>query len=196
MASDAVFGLLEDAAGRIWVSGGKGLTMIDPMTMRFQSFDSSHGLQNTDFNSGAYLGLSEGLFVFGGNNGFNVFDPIKIRTKNNYVLEITLTQFSKFNQVELHSKALDEMAELVLDYQDSVIGFKFVALDFTAPLKNQFRYRLKGFDLDWVDLVGEHQTTYTNLDPRDYEFEVIGSNNDQVWNNQGASIRITVLPPP
>ena len=110
--------------------------------------------------------------------------------------EITLTEFSKFNQVELNSRALDEMAELVLDYQDSVIGFKFVALDFTAPLKNQFRYRLKGFDLDWVDLVGEHQTTYTNLDPGDYEFEVIGSNNDLVWNDRGASIRITVLPPP
>ena len=78
LASDAVFGLLEDAAGRIWVSGGKGLTMIDPMTMQFQSFDSSHGLQNTDFNSGAYLGLSDGLFIFGGNNGFNVFDPVKI----------------------------------------------------------------------------------------------------------------------
>ncbi|MDA8627454.1 PAS domain S-box protein, partial [Pseudomonadales bacterium] len=196
LASDAVFGLLEDAAGRIWVSGGKGLTMIDPMTMQFQSFDSSHGLQNTDFNSGAYLGLSDGLFIFGGNNGFNVFDPVKIRTKNNYVPEITLTEFSKFNQVELNSRALDEMAELVLDYQDSVIGFKFVALDFTAPLKNQFRYRLKGFDLDWVDLVGEHQTTYTNLDPGDYEFEVIGSNNDLVWNDRGASIRITVLPPP
>ena len=196
LASDAVFGLLEDAAGRIWVSGGKGLTMIDPITMRFQSFDSSHGLQNTDFNSGAYLALSQGLFVFGGNNGFNVFDPVKIRTKNNYVPEITLTQFSKFNQVVLHSRALDDMAELVLDYQDSVIGFKFVALDFTAPLKNQFRYRLKGFDLDWVDLVGEHQTTYTNLDPGDYEFEVIGSNNDLVWNDHGASIRITVLPPP
>ena len=69
-------------------------------------------------------------------------------------------------------------------------------MDFTAPLKNQFRYRLKGFDLDWVDLVGEHQTTYTNLDPGDYEFEVIGSNNDLVWNDRGASIRITVLPPP
>lgn len=196
LASDAVFGLLEDAAGRIWVSGGKGLTMIDPITMGFQSFDSSHGLQNTDFNSGAYLALTEGLFIFGGNNGFNVFDPIKIRTKNNYVPEITLTQFSKFNQVKLHSRALYEMDQLVLDYQDSVIGFEFVALDFTAPLKNQFRYRLKGFDSDWVELAGEHQTTYTNLDPGDYEFEVIGSNNDLVWNDRGASIRITVLPPP
>jgi len=195
LASDAVFGLLEDEAGRIWISGGKGLTMIDPVTMKFQAFDASHGLQNTDFNSGAYLGLSDGLFVFGGNNGFNVFDPVKIQTKNTYIPKVAITQFSKFNRVQYFGKALSEMSSLNLDYEDSVIGFKFVALDFTAPSKNQFRYRLVGFDEGWVDANGERQATYTNLDPGDYIFEVRGSNSDGVWNDSPTSLKLTVSPP-
>ena len=195
LASDAIFGLLEDSGGNVWVSGGKGLTRVDPVAMDFQSFDASHGLQNTDFNSGAYLALSNGLFIFGGNNGFNVFDPVKIRTKNSYVPPVVLTEFSKLNQVSLHSRALAQTERLNLDPDESVIGFSFAAIDFTQPKKNQFRYRLQGFDPDWTEASGQHQATYTNLDPGEYLFEVIGSNNDQVWNNSGASIAIEVLPP-
>ncbi|MGB1757389.1 MAG: histidine kinase dimerization/phosphoacceptor domain -containing protein, partial [Pseudomonadales bacterium] len=136
-----------------------------------------------------------GLFIFGGNNGFNVFDPVKIRTKNTYVPPIVLTQFSKLNQVFLHSRALAETERLRLDPDESVIGFSFAAIDFTQPKKNQFRYRLKGFDPDWTEATGQHQATYTNLDPGQYLFEVIGSNNDLVWNDSGASIAIEVLPP-
>jgi len=195
LASDAVFGLLEDKAGRIWISGGKGLTRVDPVAMTFQSFDASHGLQNTDFNSGAYLELRNGLFIFGGNNGFNVFDPVTIRTKNNYVPPIVLTRFSKLNQVALHSRALADSKGLKLRHDESVIGFSFSALDFTQPKKNQFRYRLKGFDPVWTQAAGQHQATYTNLDAGNYVFEVIGSNNDLVWNDVGASVAFTVLPP-
>ena len=195
LASDAVFGLLEDQAGRIWISGGKGLTMVDPVTMNFQAFDASHGLQNTDFNSGAYLALQQGLFVFGGNNGFNVFDPVKIQTKNSYIPNVAITQFSKFNQVEYFDKDLSEMSLLALNYADSVIAFKFVAFDYTAPRKNQFRYRLRGFDAAWVDAVGEGQATYTNLDPGDYVFEVMGSNSDGVWNESPTTLAIQVSPP-
>ncbi len=195
LASDAVFGLLQDSKGRIWISGGKGLSALDPETELIVAFDASHGLQNTDFNSGAFLALEEGLFVFGGNSGFNVFDPIAIQTKNSYLPPIVLTQISKFNRPTHYTESIARMDRLVLEHGDSVVGFEFSAMDFTQPEKNQFRYRMVGFDDDWVDALGDRQATYTNLDPGDYRFEVMGSNNDGVWNPEARALNIRINPP-
>jgi PAS domain S-box-containing protein len=196
LASDAVFGLLEDSMGRIWISGGKGLSVLDPIEGVMEAFDASHGLQNTDFNSGAFLSLNDGLFVFGGNSGFNVFNPIEIRTKNTYLPPVAITQISKFNRPVYFTEEISFMDRLVLDYSDSVVGFEFAAADYTMPEKNHFRYRLVGFDADWVDALGDHQATYTNLDAGTYRFEVMGSNNDGLWNPALSSLEIEVMPPP
>lgn len=194
LASDAVYGMLEDAKGRIWVSGGKGLSVFDPETGQFTTYDSTHGLQNDDFNSGAYLKLSDGSFLFGGNNGFNAFEPEKIKG-NDYVPPIRLTEMTKFNEAVALEKAVYELDSLEIEYSDSVIGFEFAAMDFTAPEKNRYQYKLEGFDRDWVDAGNSRQVTYTNLDPGHYEFKVRGSNNDGVWNDEGVSIGLAVLPP-
>ena len=67
-------------------------------------------------------------------------------------------------------------------------------MDYTAPHKNRFRYRLEGFDRDWTE-AETHQVTYTNLDPGNYRFSVQGSNNDGVWNEVGTYVDIIVHPP-
>lgn len=195
LASGSAYGLLEDSTGKIWISGGKGLTSYDPATGRFEAFDSTHGLQGDDFNSGAYLKLKNGLILFGGNNGFNMFDPENIRTKNTHIAPVLLTEFSKFNQNFPLPQILSKTNELVLKYTDSVIGFKFSVIDFTAPRKNDFKYRLNGFDEEWILAKGEHRVTYTNLDPGHYTFELLGANNDKLWNDEKTSIRVRVEPP-
>jgi PAS domain S-box-containing protein len=196
LASGSVYGLLEDSAGKIWISGGKGLTSYDPASGKFEVYDSTHGLQSDDFNSGAYLKLENDLLLFGGNNGFNLFDPEDIRIKNTHLAPVVLTEFSKFNKNYPLPQALSETEELILDYTDSVIGFKFAVIDFTAPKKNDFKYRLLGFDDDWIDANGEHRVTYTNLDAGNYIFELMGSNNDGLWNEAVTSISVRVEPPP
>ncbi len=194
LASDAVYGMLEDREGRIWISGGKGLSVLDPATGAFQQYDSTHGLQSDDFNSGAYLKLSDGSFIFGGNNGFNAFDPGRFR-RNHYVPPVRLTSFSKFNKPFELPAPIYRTDLIELDYTDFVIGFGFSALDYTAPEKNKFKYMLEGFDPDWVDSDGGRQATYTNLDAGKYVFRVKGSNNDGVWNDAGAEVTLIVSPP-
>lgn len=194
LSSDAAYGMMEDGQGRIWTSGGKGLSVLDTHTGEFSSYDSTHGLQSDDFNSGAYLKLSDGTFLFGGSNGFNAFDPDKIRG-NTYVPPIRLTRFSKFNKVQRLQRPIYKSEVVDLEYNDFVIGFEFSALDYTAPEKNQYRYMLEGFDRDWVDAKDSRQVTYTNLDSGQYVFRVIGSNNDNVWNEDGATIKVVVSPP-
>ena len=194
LSSGTVYGMLEDDAGRIWTSGGKGMSVLDPQTGEFVIYDSTHGLQSDDFNSGAYLKLSDGTFLFGGSNGFNAFDPDEIRG-NTYVPPIRLTRFSKFNQEQRLEQPVYKTEIVNLAHNDSVIGFEFSALDYTAPKKNRYRYMLEGFDRDWVEANDSRQVTYTNLDSGDYVFRVVGSNNDNVWNEEGATLKIVVSPP-
>jgi len=195
LASDAVYGLLEDGAGNIWISGGKGLTVMDPARNSFNLFDSTHGLQSSDFNSGAYGKLSDGSLVFGGNNGFNAFYPERIRL-NDHVPSVQITNFKLFNESVRFNMPLDELGRIDLNYDDSVISFSFAAIDYTAPKKNQYRYKLDGFDRDWVEHQGSREVTYTNLDAGSYVFRVQGSNNDGVWNREGASLSLLVHPAP
>ena len=194
LASDSVYGMLEDVNGHIWVSGGKGLSVLDPKNDTFKHYDSSHGLQADDFNSGAHLKLSDGSFLFGGNNGFNAFDPMRI-SRNQYIPPIRLTSFSKFNKEFALPAPIDRTELIELEYSDFVIGFEFAALDYTAPKKNRFKYKLEGFDPDWVDSGGGRQATYTNLDAGTYIFRVKGSNNDGVWNEEGTQVKLVVNPP-
>jgi PAS domain S-box-containing protein len=195
LASDSVYGMLEDGEGRIWISGGKGLSVLDPRTDTFLHYDSTHGLQADDFNSGAYLKLTDGSFLYGGNNGFNAFSPERIR-RNEYAPPVRLTSFSKFNKVFELPEPIYETNEIELDYTDFVIGFEFSALDYTAPEKNRFQYMLDGFDPEWVELSGgARQATYTNLDAGEYIFRLRGSNNDGVWSEKGEQVRLIVSPP-
>lgn len=194
LISNAIYGVLEDESGRIWVSHGKGLSMYDPVTGQFTDYTTVHGLQGNDFNNGAFLRTRDGKLLFGGANGFNIFSPSEIRG-NTYVPPIQLTRFTKFNQeFELEAPA-HEVMRIDLDYSDYVVGFEFTALDFTDSKKNQYRYMLAGFDREWVSAHGIRQATYTNLDAGDYVFRVQGSNNDGVWNHNGLAIDVKVAPP-
>ena len=193
LASDYVYGILPAPSGKLWISGGKGLSVLDPSTKKVNVFDSTHGLQGDDFNSGAYLKLGDGTFLFGGNNGFNAFSPETI-VRNTYIPPIQITQFLKFNKSVVLDKPIYTLDLIEIDHRDSVFGFEFAAMDYTAPHKNRFRYRLEGFDRNWTE-AETHQVTYTNLDPGSYRFSVQGSNNDGVWNEVGTHVDVIVHPP-
>jgi|TARA_B100002003_G_scaffold251790_1_gene297581 PAS domain S-box-containing protein len=194
LSSNVVFGLLEDNMGRIWVSGGYGLSVLDLQNNQTFVYDTTHGLQNSDFTHLAHLKTSDGNFLFGGFNGFNAFDPLKTRA-NTYVPPVKLTRFTKFNKSFDLGVPPHEIKSLQLDYSDYVIGFEFAAMDFTAPQNNAYRYMLDGFDRNWVEARDVHQATYTNLPAGNYTFRVLGSNNDGVWNDEGLTIDINVSPP-
>jgi diguanylate cyclase (GGDEF)-like protein len=161
----------------------------------FKNYDESHGLQGREFNIGAYYESPGGEMFFGGINGFNAFHPGNIRD-NPHAPPVVLTGFFKFNRrVEL-DKPLHQLEKIDLTYNDTFISFEFAALDFTASKRNRYAVKLEGFDENWIDLGEMHRATYTNLDGGNYTLRVRGSNNDGVWNETGASIGLTVSPPP
>jgi len=200
LPNDVVNGILEDGAGHLWLSTNEGLSRFDPEARTFVNFDSGSGLQGRQFNRGAFLKSRTGELLFGGTHGYNVFFPDQVRG-NPHVPPVVITDFLVFNQqVPIDpagplSEAIEEASEVRLSYQQSVFTFRFAALGYRNPEKSRYQYRLLGFDKDWVESGNRRSVTYTNLDPGAYRFQVRGSNDDGLWNRQGASVRLRITPP-
>ncbi len=209
LPNEVIYGVLEDEAGNLWVSTGKGLCKIhfENGQIRVRIYSGADGLQSDEFDHNSYHRAADGKMYFGGLNGFNAFYPDSVRD-NPYVPPVVITDFKILNEsVPIKSnvgtnsnsplrKSITETAEIVLSYSDDVISFEFAALNYTMPEKNQYAYKMEGFDERWIYSGTRRFATYTNLDPGNYIFRVKGSNNDGVWNEEGASLNIVITPPP
>lgn len=205
LVNNAIYGVLEDPEGCLWISSNRGLTRFDPKTETFKNYTPADGLQGNEFNGGAYFKSKRGEMFFGGLNGVNAFFPSKLLRKNPYVPPVVITTLKLFNNPVPVARASDESPlrealpwaeELRLSYKQNVLSFEFAALDFTTPGSNQYAYKMEGFDEDWVYTGSGHRlASYTNLAPGEYVFRVRGSNNDGIWNEEGASLRVMITPP-
>lgn len=195
LPSNVVYGIVEDQAGAIWLSTNRGISKYDPLTNDLINYDSSHGLQGNEFHYGAYLKTTDGQFFFGGSNGVTAFYPELIKP-NAHVPPVVLTNFLRLNESVSPSLAMNSADAIQINYQDYLIAFEFAGLDFASPSNNQYSYMLEGFDDDWIQAGGLRRATYTNLPAGNYQFKVKASNNDGVWNEQGANLALTVLPAP
>jgi signal transduction histidine kinase len=192
LASDFARCVEEDDHGRLWIGTGNGLSRFDPRTKQFKNYDTGDGLQGSEFDFGCKL--RSGELCFGGPDGFTMFHPDSIR-ENAHVPSIVITGFRKFEKpVNIH-QAMGRSGTIELSYKEDVFSFEFAALDFVRPEKNQYAYKLEGFDRDWVYCGTRRSATYTNLDGGEYVFRVKGSNNDGVWNEEGTSIAAIITPP-
>ncbi len=204
LPDNSVNSIIEDARGNLWIGTNKGLSKFInavnlPAKPKFKNYIYGDGLQGNGFNRrSCYRGAND-MMYFGGTNGFNVFNPDKIMD-NTYIPPIVITGFNIFNKHELIGNRglkndIGSTEDLVLSYTQSVFSFDFAALNYIASSKNQYAYKMEGFDNDWNYVGTKHTATYTNLDPGRYVFKVKGSNNDGVWNETGISLPIVITPP-
>jgi len=201
LPNDTINGMLEDENGYLWISTEKGLSKFDPVKGNFRNYNSSDGLQSNEFNNWAYLELRNGEFLFGGINGFNIFDPLDINDNMN-VPKVAITNFQIFNKkvpvAQNNSplkKSIITTDDLVLSYKESVFSFEFASLDFNVPAKNQYAYMMEGVDKDWNYVGNVRTANYAYIKPGEYIFRVKGSNNDGIWNEEGASVKLIITPP-
>ncbi|MDM8527016.1 two-component regulator propeller domain-containing protein [Anaerolineales bacterium HSG24] len=201
LAGNGVNGILEDNQGILWVGTNNGLSRFDSQQETFRNYDVGDGLQSNSFLTHSAYKSSSGELFFGGVDGFNAFYPDQL-TDNPNVPIVVLTDFQLFNHpvaigedspLQQHINLADQ---ITLSHDQSVFSFKFTALNYRAPEKNQYAYIMEGFDQDWTYIGSNHTfATYTNLDAGEYTFRVKASNNDGIWNEEGASIGIIVIPP-
>ena len=192
LPNEVVYGILEDDDGHLWLSTNQGLSHFDPVAESFRNYDVSDGLQSQEFNQQAYYKNRRGELFFGGINGLNAFFPDSIAI-NRHVPPVVITAVRKLDEtIRLKPAAIPE---ITLSHSDKYLSFEYAALDFANPAKHRYRHRLDGFDDAWIEAGTRRLATYTNLDPGSYVFRVKGSNNDGIWNEEEASLRLTIPPP-
>lgn len=178
-------------SNRIWLGTNRGIVMFDQVHDRFRSFTMADGLQGMEFSAGAATALANGDLVFGGVNGLNLVTPHMLDTTQRQV-PVAITAVRIGTETELFAPVGESLR---MPAAGHVISFEFAALDFAAPERNRFSYRLEGFDDEWVQAGTEHDATYTNLAPGRYLFEVRTSGADGSQTTGATRLALTVLPP-
>jgi ligand-binding sensor domain-containing protein/serine phosphatase RsbU (regulator of sigma subunit) len=193
LPNNVIMGMIEDNSANLWVSTNSGISKFNPDTKKVRNYDMRDGLQSNEFLVGSFCKTKSGLLMLGGINGFNVFDPSKMKDNPNKP-SVVITGFKISNSYIEFDTTISEKKYISLTHKQNDISFDFVALDYIFPEKNQYKYKLIGYDKDWIYAKYQRQAKYTNLPPGNYVFKVIGSNNDEVWNNEGTKINIYIKP--
>lgn len=203
LPDNTVYAILEGGDGQLWLSTNHGLARFDPEATPPQRpvlrFGLESGLQGLEFNQHAAV-QHNGHLYFGGVNGINAF-RVGVLEGNSVRPRIVLAQLRVANKrldVGPDSplqRPLAETEAVELEYDQNQLTIAYTALHFKNPQRNRYRYRLEGYDTEWVEAGGRREATYTNLPPGAYTFHVQASNADGVWNENGPSLQIQIAPP-
>lgn len=199
-----IYGIVEDGDGRLWLSTNSGLVRFDPANPGTRLFTPEEGVQDYEFNGGAYIALPGGRAAFGGVNGFNIVDPAAVRPASTPA-KVVITDFMLFGR-SVHPEAepaesplpvaASELTALQLAHRYNMLGFRFAAPLALAPRQLRYAYRLDGFDDDWRIAAPEDRlAVYTNLSPGRYQLRVRAVGADDAVSGEERLIELRIHPP-
>ena len=193
--------IIEDDAGSMWFSNNKGVYRIRKQALldfadgkassyTFDGYGTADGMKSQETN---FLGhpnickTHDGKIVIPTVNGAAVVDPAKIRL-NTVPPRVVLERFSADNAVQ------DLHADLRLSPGTNNLELQYVGLSFIGSNRIQYRYKLEGYDKDWVNPGTRNVAYYTHLGPGDYRFSVKAANADGIWDTTGAAVSFSIRP--
>jgi ligand-binding sensor domain-containing protein/signal transduction histidine kinase len=196
-----IYGILEDASGRLWLSSQTGIFRVSLAQLDAYAAGSSHSIAVAAYGTADGMNirecsgsghpsawkLADGSLWFATLDGVSVIDP-------DHAAENRLPPAVIIEKVLVDDQARSLEEKLTIKPGANRLEFQYAGLSFVAPQKVQYRYQLEGFDHGWVDAGSRRAAFYTNLPPRTYRFKVLAANNDGVWNETGASLELRLLP--
>ncbi len=209
LPSDKIKSILENIPGELWIGTSYGLSCLKykfnsishNLIAHFRNYNKSDNLQDNQFWERSAYKTKYGQLIFGGESGIVLFKPDEI-VDNTTIPDVYITGIKLFNKPleigqfdSILKKNIIKTKYITLKYNQNIFSFEFVAINYIANNNNNYAYKMEGFDKDWDYVGNKHEVTYTNLDPGEYTFKVKASNNDGYWNNKGAAIKLTILPP-
>lgn len=192
--SENYYCVLPDASGNLWLSCNRGIIKYNPDKKLYRRYTLMDGLQDNEFNTNAFLLSAQGEIWMGGISGLNVFDPDQIKD----VPHKPIIQFTRLlvNDEPFQTPVqIEELSSVVLRYSQNTISLDFVALEYSDPAQNTFRFKLENYDQDWVNAGTNGFARYANLPPGYYTFKVKAANSDGVWNETPKTLKIHILTP-
>lgn len=191
-----------DDSGQIWISTSNGLSRFDPVSESFRNYFREDGLQGNQFEDYVSLKTNDGKLLFGGNNGFNIFNPDHIVDKP-INPPVHFADFKLANKSVIIggkdsplTKHINRTQYIDLQYNQSDFTFEFVALNYNSTNRNKYRYKLAGYDEDWIEAGPKRIATYTNINPGDYIFQVEVLNDLGTEISDSKSVYLSIAPPP
>jgi len=187
LVNNSVYGIIYEGNGETWLSTNNGLVNYNLYTKEFINFKPKHYLQSTEFNEGAFLKASNGYNYFGGVSGLNYFKPGSIK----YDTVGAPVYFTDIRG-EFTDKKEDKYE---LSFLKSRLEIDFMSLYYPNPSGVDYRYRLKGFDNDWIYSNKSNTAIYPRLSPGKYTFQVEAVDEFSNWSKKSKDLTILVNPP-
>ena len=213
LVNNSIQSIIEDDKQQIWVATSNGLSCVhiseekkDPAFF-FTNYNQYDGVVDYEFVKNSVLKMNNGSLLWGGLDGFNIFNPannLLEKTK----LEIPIfTQFElfgklispgqEFNGKTILDKAIQYTSAITLKHRQNFFSLSFSGLNYTNVSKTKYKYRLEGIDENWQEIAPDNglgKASYTDLSPGDYTLKVTSSANGTIWSDM-ATLHIIILPP-
>lgn len=177
LVNNNVLGILEDKNGKLWISTNNGLSCFDPIAESFTNYTKEDGLLGNQFYWNAYSSSENGILYFGGVDGLIAIDPNRI-TPVELSSKVSLTRLSVMNEdVTPNGKHINSDISVAhtlnLHEKDKSFSLEFSALNYDPASTAEYRYRLLGFDKQWISVPASRRfASYTNLPAGKYTFQV------------------------
>lgn len=192
IASNTIYAIQDDNHGNLWLSTHHGLSFIDIKTGEITNFDASHGLQGNIFENNACAKTKNGLMLFGGNNGFNIFYPDSLKITKE-AAPLTIDALKVNNENYMVDFAKDTV--IYLKYYQNYIDFEFSLLNYHTPFKNYYRYKLEGVDREWIEADSRNFVSYSDLKNGEYVFNLQAFTSDRNVISEPLAITLIIKPP-
>ncbi len=204
LPNNYIFSILEDHRGNLWMSSYRGVFRVSKNQLEAVArkripkltplcIDEKDGMISSECVMGGQPSAwktFDGRLCFPTLKGVAVLDPSSIK-----INQIPPGVF--IEEVFVDNRAVKIGENTIFSPGKQIIEFYFTALSFTAPGKVKIRYKLEGFDSQWMDILPRQKRAalYLNLDPGNYRFKVIACNNDGIWNDEGDLFEFKIKSP-
>lgn len=202
LSDDVVWQILDDHAGNLWLSTNRGVMRVAKVELEAFADGATRKL------TGQLFGKSDGMRAAECNG---VFQPAGFRGRDGRLWFPTTAGVVVVDPAHLPRNTVPPgvvLEEVRLDGEPTPLGlrpelspsqrrleFHYAGLSFVDPARVRFRYRMEGYDADWIEAGGDRHATYTSLPAgRSYTFRVTAANNDGLWSEQGAAFAFAIAP--
>jgi signal transduction histidine kinase/ligand-binding sensor domain-containing protein/DNA-binding response OmpR family regulator len=200
-----IVGIEKDDEGNLWLANSQGLICFNPTLEQVRNYTYEDGL-NSNTLTEAVGKTNDGVMFFGSINGINYFWPNEIKNDPG-IANIAISDFRVHNQSIVPDQdywgsvilyqSINLAEEIVLNYRQNDFIFEFAGTNYANASENMFKYKMNGYDTNWVYTNGAHRfAPYSNLKPGNYTLQIDAANHDGIWSETPRTLKIKILPPP